>query len=661
MATIRFYNNIANSTYTTSKSGTTYTVTVKPNTGYQIKTTVVPKYSEGASGTKYNFTTWTKEMAKAYVQNPSTNVYLWGETEATATKANITTSLSNCTLATDVSNLNVGDSVTLVLNSNSGYQFTEVPTFAGDESFTISDDKLSATLNTLAKDGVIIGSASLIPVLVNITTNITDCTLETDLSNVYIGDSVTLTLITDNEHKFTESDKPYFTDKATSTRNYFTLTTDKLATLSIVAENGSITGVGFKLLKISTDTRNCNLESSVSLDNIAEGEVVTYTITPITDFEFTSSNVPYILTSSGNKILFTKSDGKYTLSYGGANDFSIIAIATAIKYKVIVSFTVANATLTTDVSNLYLGDIVNLEIVANSGYEFRDNSPLFNSTPFTITDNGSKAVLNVEITSRSNLITGQAYKYDSDISTANAFFSIYLPTEDNMADLSTTYFNQLLQSVDVGKYILKMYQTNIPISPNDDSKEIYLGTYPTGITSAYTSEQIISQSVDFTLNEINGDIFDYEPYNNVEIYIPFVGVKTIEPSKVVGRKLTLKAFFNLYTLQASFYLYADNVLILTDNGVFGFEFPYYLNGYYNFKNGNDYFDNGGDLQACIIQRVKNPNDNGYSLYGTNANTLKALKDLKGFNRVELEEMSSSKATNDEIENIKSILSKGVIF
>lgn len=661
MATIYFYNRIANSTFTTSKSGTTYTVTVKPDTGYQIKTSVVPKYSEGISGTKYNFSTWTKERAVAYVQNPSTNVYLWGETEATATKANITTALTNCTLVTDISNLNVGDSVTLVLNANSGYQFTEIPTFAGDESFTISDDKLSATLSTVAKDGVIIGSATLIPVLVNITTDITDCTLETDLSNVYVGDSVTLTLTTDSEHKFIESDKPYFTDKATSTRNYFTLTTDKLSTLSITAEDGSIKGTGFKLVKVSTDTRNCTLESSVALDNIAVGEVVTFTITPITDFEFTSINTPYILTSSGNKVLFTKSDGKYVLSYGGAGDYSIIAIATAIKYKVVIDFTVANATLATDVSDLYLGDLVDLEIVANTGYEFRDSPPLFNSTPFTITDNGAKAVLEIEITSRSNLITGQAYKYDSDISTANAFFTTYLPTEDNITELSNTYFNQLLQSVDVGKYILKMYQTNIPISPDDDSREIYLGTYPTGITSAYTSEQIVSQAVDFTLDEINGNIFDYEPYNSVEIYIPFVGVKTIEPSKVVGRKLTLKAFFNLYTLQASFYLYADNVLVLTDNGVFGFEFPYYLNGYYNFKNGNDYFDNGGDLQACIIQRVKTPNDNGYSLYGTNANTLKALQDLKGFNRVELEEISSSKATNDEIENIKTILSKGVFF
>lgn len=255
----------------------------------------------------------------------------------------IDTDLTNCDL--DNTTVDADTATLLTLTSDSvQYLFYDIPTITINgvtSSFTVSQDKRTATFNlTASENDVITVSATAIFKYINISTDLTDCTISN--SSVEIGDTITLTLYADNGLGF------YLTPTITinGVTSDFTVSQDKeTATFNYTGARGdvvSVYGVAVAEPKTATIDRS-NITNVSVLPNVNEyTEYSDLTLIFTCDNYHNFSGIPYIDTNIYDGYIETiqavkVNDREYRLTlpktafYTGASiTYSITVYATAI-------------------------------------------------------------------------------------------------------------------------------------------------------------------------------------------------------------------------------------------------------------------------------------------------------------------------------------------
>lgn len=129
---------------------------------------------------------------------------------------------------------------------------------------------------------------------------------------------------------------------------------------------------------------------------------------------------------------------------------------------------------------------------------------------------------------------------------ASGMVSVYNPTKQQVIDFSAwlwspNFLDNFLKLFEnpmdgiIGLHIL--YAT--PHTGGSDT--IRVGYLNSGVSSKVVDQQFIEvdcQSV--TIPEYYGNAVDYEPYVQIHVYLPFVGVVSVKPNDVIGKQLHIK-------------------------------------------------------------------------------------------------------------------------
>lgn len=195
-----------------------------------------------------------------------TNINIQGTVIQGTSTANYTvgTTLSNCTLSYNPTNIGANTEVTFILTSNNGFSFTNdnIPTLTVDDashSFTLSDDLKTATLSiTTGNSGGtinVVGTASTTTEEKKIFTlrddNVTNAVLTYTPSTIYRTEPFTAILTANNGYIFSSDNIPTLRIGGFDVAS-FTLSNDlKTATLTYTPSDDDISGNVFATAVLS--------------------------------------------------------------------------------------------------------------------------------------------------------------------------------------------------------------------------------------------------------------------------------------------------------------------------------------------------------------------------------------------------------------------------
>jgi hypothetical protein len=304
------------------------------------------------------------------------------------------------------------------------------------------------------------------------------------------------------------------------------------------------------------------------------------------------------------------------------------------------------------------------------------------------------------------------------------FISLYSPSVSQLRSLAN-----YLWTSDFVDNVKKMFGdpmdviiglTQMPISvPTGVSTSVKAGFIDTGITMPRVRDQYI----DFDMGSISygsywGNALDFDPYTKVQIYLPFVGFRTLNTNDVINTTLTLKYRFDVLTGACTAWIKCGNFIRYEFSGQCGASIPVTSQNYNNVintainivstvgtgiiggvatgglgtmasmatVNGISNVASGvasGGMKPTVqrsggmggasslmgmrtpflvFQRPKTSLPANYNtLYGYASNKYLKLGNCHGFTQVEHMHLQVAGATDDEMKEIENILHKGVFI
>lgn len=138
--------------------------------------------------------------------------------------------------------------------------------------------------------------------------------------------------------------------------------------------------------------------------------------------------------------------------------------------------------------------------------------------------------------------------------TASGMVSVYNPTKQQLKDFSAwlwsstfdldTFKKLFTNPMDCIIGIHIMYST--PITGGTDT--IKTGNVDSGVSSKVVSQQYSKLNCGtITLPEYYGNATDYEPYTQVHIYLPFIGIVPLKANDVLGKQLNVEYGIDVLT------------------------------------------------------------------------------------------------------------------
>lgn len=304
------------------------------------------------------------------------------------------------------------------------------------------------------------------------------------------------------------------------------------------------------------------------------------------------------------------------------------------------------------------------------------------------------------------------------------FISLYSPTVSQLRSLAS-----YLWTSDFVDNVKKMFGdpmdviiglTQMPITvPTGSSSSVKAGFIDTGITMPRVSQQYI----DMNMGTINygsywGNALDFDPYTKVQIYLPFIGFRTLNTNDVINTTINLKYRFDVLTGACTAWIKCGNFIRYEFSGQCGASIPVTSQNYNNVintainivstvgtgiiggvatgglgtmasmatVNGISNVASGvasGGMKPTVqrsggmggasslmgmrtpylvFQRPKTSLPTNYnSVYGYACNKFLKLSNCKGFTQVEHMHLQVAGATDDEMKEIENILHKGVFI
>lgn len=249
-----------------------------------------------------------------------------------------------------------------------------------------------------------------------------------------------------------------------------------------------------------------------------------------------------------------------------------------------VTYQLGNCSSSLTASTVPPNQAVSITLTVTDGYEFTKTPTLVhnnNTINFTVSNDKKTATVNFTPTT-DFIVSGSATKIGGDTPTTKVsrFVDVYLPDSSQLEKIKEIRWitasgsNENVQGNDINSNISAMYQTFIKI-PSTDVKNCKIAGYDTQISIPYTDSvltNVTSQEVMF--EEKYNSAMDYEPHTQCKIYLPFCGIFSVPTNYVIGKTIKLVYSCNLYTCDCECRIYSDNVLVQSESGKFGFEYPF---------------------------------------------------------------------------------------
>lgn len=292
------------------------------------------------------------------------------------------------------------------------------------------------------------------------------------------------------------------------------------------------------------------------------------------------------------------------------------------------------------------------------------------------------------------------------VGNASSLWSIYNPTLEQVNQFgswlwSSNFVEQLKKLFnDPMQAIIGLHKVYSPVQTSGLGT-IKCGYLDSGVPSKLVSEQYVTVdcgSVD--LQEYFGNVFDYPPYTEVSIYLPFIGVRHLDPSDVMRSTISVTYHIDVLTgaclAEVNVQRDAAGGTLYTFSGDAAVRYPVSSGSYMGIVSGligvatsvvsgnllpalggvtrlhtnvdrsGSFTGNAGAMGSkipyLIISRPQTAMaDQFETLSGYPSNTYTPLSACKGFTQVKYCHVENLNATDAEKQEIEQLLKEGVIL
>ncbi len=332
---------------TTAKYDDFVTLTVTPATGYELEQLRV-------MDDETPITVWSEEGG--YVFNmPANGVTVTATFKAIDYIINIVSS-ENGTVTADKATANMGETVTLTITPDEGYELESLRVIYDDAIVPLTEGN---TFVMRACNAAIIADFKMIDYTVTIEPSESG-TVIADKATANMGESVTLTITPNEGYEFDQ-----LTVMDGETQVAVEITTEGKYIFVMPAGNVEISAT-YKAIDYTITiepAENGTVTADKQTANM--GETVTLTITPNEGYEFDQLTV---MNGTTQVDVTITTDGKYTFVMPAGN-VEVSATYKAIDYAITIT-PAENGTVTADKATANMGETVTLTITPNEGYEF---------------------------------------------------------------------------------------------------------------------------------------------------------------------------------------------------------------------------------------------------------------------------------------------------
>ncbi len=505
------------------------------------------------------------------------------------------------------------------------------------------------------------------------------------------SDGVTMVVTPNSGYSFTSSD---YVSIDADTSYDFTLQTDGTMTYTMsqsIAKtltsgfviNGSITKDVITVsvpFTISGNNANVNQTSPMT---VGENGVV-FNVTPNDDYYFSDDDTCKA-TYGSNEISFTKSANIYThtftlteastISSSGGN-LTISWTVSKKETSVSLTFTINgnNASINqTSPITVYSSSSAMFKVTPNNGWYFSDSdtckaswsggSVNFNKVDnyYTYTFSYNEAYI---MANAGDVVISWTITQKEDTSERLNFYTVFLPTKENMKTIADAVFIEDSSVVDAIQYFLSYKQFSCNIEPSGYSV-LHAGRYKFGEDSPYTDKTTIELDCGIVeVKEKYNSLVDYT--SSLTIYLPFIGFEDLNTDYFMGYSMKLIYVIDVVTgkclAKVLTNCFGDFQCVAEYSGYVARDEPISDNVG---NNSGSYallttYQIGDIIPYLLITRnIPIESDIGnYSGYPSNE--IIKVKDATGFIKFNSIRVNGLNCTDSEKDEIKSLLLNGVI-
>ena len=298
---------------------------------------------------------------------------------------------------------------------------------------------------------------------------------------------------------------------------------------------------------------------------------------------------------------------------------------------------------------------------------------------------------------------------------ASSLYSVYNPSQEQLNKFgawlwSSDFFEQIKKLFnDPMQAIIGLHKVYSPVQTSGLGT-IKCGYLDSGVPSKLVSEQYVTVDCgSVSLQEYFGNVFDYPPFTEISIYLPFIGVRRLDPSDIMRATVSVKYHVDVFTgacladvnvkrdtaggvlytfpgscsvqypLSSGSYMGIVSTIASTAVGaitaptplgagaaVLGGVTNLAFNSHANVERSGSFTGNAGAMGAkipyLIISRPQTAMAQNFeTLSGYPSNTYTKLSACTGFTQVKFVHVENLNATDAEKQEIEQLLKEGVIL
>lgn len=314
---------------------------------------------------------------------------------------------------------------------------------------------------------------------------------------------------------------------------------------------------------------------------------------------------------------------------------------------------------------------VNLVVTLIDGYVWKDETQSItidgNVIEGVVSENTCTFTLNSGNVGSGGAITwGLDFEiYVPPVTERHDFFTVYIPTNENMEVINNAIFLQGSETVDVMHYF-SSYKKFFCIIPIEGYKQLKASKYDFGVTAPYTK----SYNLDIDCGSIQIDetfksVIDYAPFSRLTIFLPFIGFQELDVSMVMNNVLHVVYTVDVLSgrcLAKLFVVIEENECCIAEyGGTIASDEVFSTTGQYNGSYELLTSMQLGELQTYVLISNKEPLEGNVSEYdGYPTNEVIKVGDVTGFVAYDKIFAVGMTATETEKREIESILKSGVL-
>lgn len=303
-----------------------------------------------------------------------------------------------------------------------------------------------------------------------------------------------------------------------------------------------------------------------------------------------------------------------------------------------------------------------------SGYQF--NQPPYTQLGETLIEGEILAdktakILVTNITENITITAVCVPEGTEPVDTGLVFTNVYNPTFSQLKEAADALFINFGtgEAINLQQYIVSVHKLFCPVPTNELSEQIKFGRYNTGVSSKVINSTTTKVSCGkVTIPEKWHNSLDYTPYTTVKIWLPFLGFFDLSIDEIMEEEIELTYTIDILSGKALAELTARGNVVYRFVGTAKSEEPYYVQSGQNISQAyiNGAYNMADFTPYLLLERPMNLTPSDTHLQGLPTYRIVTIGDCTGYIQCEQVFAVGMTATDEEKQEIESLLKQGVL-